>query len=224
MDIIGTGSSLFKKYIFDNGKSPDPPPPPPSKPPPIPSYTPPPPSKILETKIPELTSNIDETNIKTFNEILVQSNLPGPDYIEFKGFLEGLLEVGTIPEPSAYQAAFNQWVKLPGSGGTSQKIKDSIIAYVSILDKERENYQEEEHETITNQVESNELKIKNLITESEELNTKLKAATDNINILKQQNIDLNQKAISARSKFEDSLNFVKNKLNETLTKLTNYVQ
>ena len=214
------------KVFYDDGGNPISSNPPPEPPPTKQSFqvisnldvTTPAPATIVDPLA------VDPKNVECLNQILKDSNLPGPDYIEFKEFLDGLLEIGSIPEQAAYMGAYNQWVKLPNSGGNNKKILDSIQTYINILDKERDNYKTEEHNKITVEIDANNIKIESGLKKINELDVEMKKVTKEVNDLKQRNIDLTEKSSKSRILFENSLNYVKNMLNEVLTKLTTYVK
>ncbi len=169
----------------------------------------------------------DEEMVKKLWQVIIDENLPGPDYVELKNNMAAISESGlTTDEIQIIKAAYNvlkkQYPQL-----TKQVILDSIDTYKGIIEQEKKNAAEQFEDLRKNRVGTKNAEIEALKTERTALEDEIKKKKEKlgeiaVNLSKlEDEVQENTNDINLQiSKFESSIKKViqvldgdKNKIN-----------
>lgn len=124
-----------------------------------------------------------------FKKLLVDVNIPGPDYLEFQQALEGM-GTQTLTEQQKYLSIFTGFSTM---GVTVDKLVKTANQYVATIDKESTDFEEQYNQTFQNEVTSREASIQAIAQENEQLTQKIQANNTKIGEL---NTEISQTKIS----------------------------
>ena len=154
----------------------------------------------------------DEEMVKKLWQVIIDENLPGPDYVELKNNMAAISESGlTTDEIQIIKAAYNvlkkQYPQL-----TKQVILDSIDTYKGIIEQEKKNAAEQFEDLRKNRVGTKNAEIEALKTERTALEDEIKKKKEKlgeiaINLSKlEDEVQENTNDINLQiSKFESSI-------------------
>ena len=155
-----------------------------------------------------------------FNQLMKDSNLPGPDYYELSNTVDTL--IGTIADSATrFKAAFKM---LTANGLTKEKALSSGQSYLTVLDNDASNFNASLQKVRSNeidapktQIEQNTKRMSDLQAQIQQLNT------DNMNI-NQKIIESEQRIATSKAGYEMELSNMKNAINENLNFISQFIQ
>lgn len=91
---------------------------------------------VVQGATPANSGIVDEETVRKLWDMIIQKNLPGPDYLEFKNNMAGLVEI-TPDENMQMKGAFNV-IKRSYPEFSKDIIMNSIDTYVTIINEEKD--------------------------------------------------------------------------------------
>ena len=167
-----------------------------------------------------VSSGDTEKYRKHFQEVMKNSNLPGPDYYELSTSLDSLSSVIADIRTRFISA----YTVLAASGLTKEKVLSSGQSYLTDLDNDAQKFngslqqvREQEVDGQKAQIEANNKKIQELSLQIQQLNT------DNMTI-NQKVLESEQKINSSKAGYELELNNMKKTISDNLAYINQFIQ
>ena len=170
----------------------------------------------------------NETVVQSLWQVLIDKNLPGPDYLEVKNTAAALGAMN-LPVDKCYEAAFRS-VQAANPGFTKSALIESIDKYISIIEQERSDGKREcaaKRQTLVGEKETRLKQLgehkADLERQVEELREQIKSTHDSIvklsTEIEKSEADINRE----EALFGNSVDFVVDSLNkdrEIMNKMT----
>ena len=175
------------------------------------------------------TAQIDRKFVEHFAELLEKSNLPGPDYFEYKEALRSM-EGLDLSEEKQFQAA---WASFKAMGGVKETavLKTSADQYLSILDKDRAAFLKDVEKAVNERVGSlnNELKKleennKTYVQQIADLQKKIDENNNRLGQISGEISEQSAKITANKDNFEITYKSVVDQILADLNKINSYLQ
>ena len=115
----------------------------------------------------QTVSAVDNEIVRKIWDMIISKNIPGPDYIEFKNAVAGLVDI--IPDESMQmKGAFNV-LKRSYPTFTKETILSSIDTYIGIVNEEKENGIKESEQIRREKIDSKVSSISNMKKSADEI-------------------------------------------------------
>lgn len=183
-----------------------------------------PPAKVTSS-----TGDVDIKFVKHFVDLFEKSNLPGPDYFEYKEALKNMEGLG-LSEEKKFQAAWASFSAMSGIKDGSILIT-SASQYIEMLSKDHASFMKDADKAIEQRVGAlnGELKKmqedKALFTKQiSELQDKINANTDRIGQISKEISEQSNRITENRSQFEITYNSFVNQIKSDLEKIKQFIR
>ena len=133
---------------------------------------------VEQSIVSEQTSDTSETIVKNLWQVLIDKNLPGPDYLEVKN-TAAALQAMNLPIDKCYEAAFRT-LQAANPDFTKQKLIDSIDAYINYVRQEQSDGKKECDRKRQIQIGEKTTRVSQLSEHKKELEKQIKELQDQI--------------------------------------------
>lgn len=163
---------------------------------------------------------VEERFVKMLEQAMEEQNLPGQDYMEFKAAIEKMKGL-PMDEPMMFKTVFTV-ISLQGC--TKENLLASIDHYLSVIEKEKTQFDEElafEREASITQKQK---QIAQIQTEVESFQTKIDEMKARAFALSQESQQAEMKIRSTEANFNESMRVVRSVLESDKNKINTFLQ
>ncbi len=173
------------------------------------------------------TGTVDKKFTEHFEQLLKEANIPGPDYFEFKQAMNNMSGM-PLDEPTKFKVAY---ASLSPQGLTKEKITASLDTYIKLLQEDKINFDNEIKEKQASEIQTRDEQISSYAALNESATKEIVALTEKINAnnveinrLKSEQFNTQNKLSTSSNNYNTSYSVFLNDLNADVTKITNYIQ
>ncbi len=144
----------------------------------------------------------------SLQQLIVENNIPGVDYFEFREALKGMKGIAGLNEATSFQTVYTT-LKVGDPSLTKEKLLSSVDHYVNILGSEESDFNSEMESQTDKEVASRRNKAERLNTENQDLVQQIQNLNEQISRNNDEAVKLNSEAASAEAQIgQTAKNFV----------------
>lgn len=178
-------------------------------------------ANISEGSVPTISSGVpDEKFVTMLENVIVENNINGLDYFEFKQAIEKMKTL-PIDEATKFMTVYSTFEL---QGCTKEVLIAAIDKYIALIQKEQENFNTEMNISFKESVEDKKLEVEKAQQQIAELNNQIVELNNFIMTTTQTSQQEEMKLRMADANFKQSVQKVISAMTTDKDKITNYIK